>query len=512
MINKNSLFYTLLLFAALSSTSCSDDEKDNGLPKESPVVLIGEAFSLDSGDGETWNSSQKVGVFMVESGTTDIIKNYSNWEYIADNRSQTGYLVPANNEAMYLPNDGTKADIIAYYPYSKDETLTRAEITNYQYKLDLSDQSKTKADAFLYSRNAKGLNKDNPKTTVQLKPVLSKVKFNFAPATDMSEDNLKKIKARLTDMSTVANYDLLNGQFLFSTQTEEDKKIELKTTGDGSQAEGIIFPGTVTQNSELEVDIPVEGTGETKTLSCKLNESIESLDENIQYDILVEVGANSIKATITGKAPIYIQDWKDDDTVDGNADITIPDLIQTGDMESLTAADIKTGTSSPKDINIWYGVNNKVTGAVDLQTDAQQGNVLHMNFSGTLNWANNYIGYNTNGAKAANYRLTFKAKAGVTNTAALQVYIRINKSGTYFFVRKDADLTKACAAEVVKPSSEWKTYSVDFDLTQVVNTIWSKGIISGAVEADYENFYIAFATQTSGADFYIDDVSLKQIK
>ena len=512
MINKNVFFYTLLVLIILPFYSCSDNEEDRSEPKEKPVVLIGEAFSFDSESGQTWNSSQKVGVFMVEAGTTNIIKNYSNREYLADNRSYNGYLVPANNEVMYLPEDGTKVDIIAYYPYKENEALTRAEGDIYHYTLDISDQSKTKADAFLYSQNAKELNKDNQKATVQLKPILSKMKMNFAPSTDMKEEDLKKVSAKLTNMSTIASFDLLNGAISFPSQSEDDKEIKLKRLGDGSQAEGIVFPGTVTENTQLELSIPISETGETKTLTWNLNEGITSLEGNIQYDMLVEVGANSIKATVTNKSPIYIQDWNNDETVDGNASVTIPNLVKNGDMENLIATDIKTGTSSPKETEVWYGVNNQVTGGIDLQTDALQGNVLHMNFSGSLNWFKNYIGYNATGAKTTNYRLSFKAKAN-PETPSLQVYIRVNKAGNYFFVKKGADLTKACAAEVIKPSNEWKTYSVDFNFTQLVNTLYSTNIsISQASESDCNNFCIAFATQTADADFYIDDVSLTKIK
>lgn len=525
MINKNVFFYTLLVLIILPFYSCSDNEEDRSEPKEKPVVLIGEAFSFDSESGQTWNSSQKVGVFMVEAGTTNIIKNYSNREYLADNRSYNGYLVPANNEVMYLPEDGTKVDIIAYYPYRENEALTRAEGDIYHYTLDISDQSKAKADAFLYSQNAKELNKDNQKATVQLKPILSKMKMNFAPSTDMKEEDLKKVSAKLTNMSTIASFDLLNGAISFPSQSEDDKEIKLKKLGDGSQAEGIVFPGTVTENTQLELSIPISETGETKTLTWNLNEGITSLEGNIQYDMLVEVGANSIKATVTNKSPIYIQDWNNDETVDGNASVTIPNLVKNGDMENFTVGDITTVGVDSKTNETWYVMKKGTTVGTALiaNESAPQNKVMNYNITTYANWYSGYIAYRLNTIEKAKYKLSFKIK-GTGST--VYAYIKsddvtdANGNGTgknnFFTVTGENSVAVATkqAGSKITLTDTWREYTIDIDFNGLI--VGSPNSVTNAVKATTDaaitGCYIGFTPYPAAANFYIDDVSLTKIK
>lgn len=525
MINKNVFFYTLLVLIILPFYSCSDNEEDRSEPKEKPVVLIGEAFSFDSESGQTWNSSQKVGVFMVEAGTTNIIKNYSNREYLADNRSYNGYLVPANNEVMYLPEDGTKVDIIAYYPYKENEALTRAEGDIYHYTLDISDQSKTKADAFLYSQNAKELNKDNQKATVQLKPILSKMKMNFAPSTDMKEEDLKKVSAKLTNMSTIASFDLLNGAISFPSQSEDDKEIKLKRLGDGSQAEGIVFPGTVTENTQLELSIPISETGETKTLTWNLNEGITSLEGNIQYDMLVEVGANSIKATVTNKSLIYIQDWNNDETVDGNAGVTIPNLVKNGDMENFTVGDITTVGVDSKTNKTWYVMKKGTTVGTALiaNESAPQNKVMNYNITTYANWYSGYIAYRLNTIEKAKYKLSFKIK-GTGST--VYAYIKsddvtdANGNGTgknnFFTVTGENSVAVATkqAGSKITLTDTWREYTIDIDFNGLI--VGSPNSVTNAVKATTDaaitGCYIGFTPYPAAANFYIDDVSLTKIK
>ena len=116
-------------------------------------------------------------------------------------------------------------------------------------------------------------------------------------------------------------------------------------------------------------------------------------------------------------------------------------------------------------------------------------------------------------AKSKSYRLKFKASTlESTKQANMQVYIRINKADNYFFVLKDADQTKACADQVISLSKEWTEYTIDFDFTQQVNTIWGSGIIiSSTTEEDLKNFYVAFVAQNADVDYYLDDITLEEL-
>jgi phage host-nuclease inhibitor protein Gam len=99
------------------------------------------------------------------------------------------------------------------------------------------------------------------------------------------------------------------------------------------------------------------------------------------------------------------------------------------------------------------------------------------------------------------------------------VYVKVNKSGNYFFVLNKANTEKACAARTFSLTEEWKTYTIDFDLTKVVNTINTPKVaadgtqpIAASTKEDLANFFAAFVATTEEVTYYIDDVTMIEIE
>ena len=507
-------------------SSCSDnDQADENTTNPVPVVLSGKVYSMDNEDGTILRSGEKFGVFMLEAGTDQPVGNYANVLHTADDYSATGYLVPVG-EPMYYPSDGRKVDIVAYFPYQEDvSAASLASRTNnrsdYIYQMNLKDQQKAKVDDFLHAPQEKGHSQENTKVNLALQPVVARIQMTLEPGADMTVEKMSKLLAQLSNMPTIAYFDLVHGTFL---ELHEKENIEMKKTTDqttGSiNVSALVFPGAIEEEAELVLKDPETPESEMH-LTLSLKEVIEHAEENTEYQIHAKITPDGIEAELVGTSPIYVEDWQNDTSVSDNMGYNPTELITNGSFENLTGDEFKMGTGVAKTSHTWFAVKsgNDVEGEASLITDSIQGKLLSMNFSGSgMAWYRNYIGHTmSNGTRDA-YHLQFKARAA-TKGAKLQVYVKVNKSGNYFFVLNKANTEKACAARTISLTEEWKTYIIDFDLTQVVNTINTPKVgtdgtpaVVESTQTDLESFYAAFAAATQEADYYIDDVTMIKIE
>lgn len=494
-------YWLSVLMVLIPFSSCKDNEDDS--PRTSPVVLKAGIYEFDSAESTIWKAGEKFGVFMVKTGTEEVVSNYANTLYTADDYSATGYLIPTG-EPMYYPADGSKVDIRAYHPYSPNLSKTRSAIEEYVIPLDLSDQKRVKADALIYSRDGEGLGSGSGSHELQLKPVLSRIMLDLVPGAGITENRLKEAKVHIRRIHTNGMFDLLKGKF---TSLTAEKEVETKKRSETGQREAVLFPGEIGQKTTVAVALETEG-GNIRCLEAPLSEATVRMEENMQYEMMLKVMPDKLELTLIRTSSIHILDWQDDDdNVSDNVEAGIPDLVKENTLETLNAGQLAATVSVPKSKYVWYGMANSVEGTFDVLQEQGQGNVLRMNFTGKPAWYKSYLGYTSKGAEATHYQLTFKARSNTPN-ALLQTYVRINKSGNHFFVLKEADTTKACAARVHKLTTEWTTYVVDFDFAQTVNTIYSSDIaITPSTADDRNDFYLAFAAQAEGVEYYIDDIT-----
>ena len=528
---KNLLSYLLCICIPLHMlTACSDSGNgdEGNTPARQPVVLSGKVYTMDAEDGTVLRSGEKFGVFMLETGTDQPVDGYANVLHTADNYASTGYLIPAGEKPMYYPEDGRQVDIVAYFPYEEDITSAAMNLkaesraddhSGYIYTLNLKDQKKAKVDDFLHAPQERKHSQTNVKVNLSLKPVVARFKMVLEPGADMTVEKISKLQAHLSNLPTIAYFDLVHGTFL---ELHEKEHIEMKKTTDKESGSvtitALTFPGAVEDEVELVLKDPDDAASEMH-LSIPLNEVVEHAEENTEYQVRAKVTPDGIEAELVGAFPIYVEDWQNDGSISDDMTYNATELIINGTFENLSADDFKIGTGVAKTDHTWFAVKNQVEGEASLTTDKEQGKVLSMNFSGTaMSWYRNYIGHTMSGGKRDHYHLQFKARAA-TKGAKLQVYVKVNKSGNYFFVLDGADTDKACAARTFSLTDEWKTYTIDFDLTQVVNTINTPKVAADgtlpvvpSTADDLGNFYAAFAAVTEGATYYIDDVTMIEIE
>lgn len=489
------LWVALTLLAA--ATSCSDSNDEDTPDNRTPVVLKALNYTFGASEGDVWKNGETFGVFMLKQGTTQVVDNYANLRYTADNYSATGYLIP-EGDPMYYPTDGTTVDLIAYHPYSAD---TRA--SGHQVTFDLSDQQKLEADDFIYSSEGKSLSMNSGSYELQLKPVLSRIVMNLMPGNGISEKELETVRLTLKGVHATATFDLLEGTFLTTGETRE---VTFRQT-DNNSHQAVLFPGDITAGMTLTASFTREN-GSTLTLETPLNHSLSQTNENVEYEIALKVTPEGLDSELESASYIYILDWQDDKfPMDETIRPSLPNLVQDSRLDLLTIGEWQSVTSVPGMAYTWYGMANQVEGNFLVQKDDTQGKVLSMEFEGTLAWYKNYLGYTSENAENTTYQLTFKARADKPG-AKLRTYVRIHQKDNLFFVLDGADITQACAAQEFELTDAFTTFVVNYDFTRTVNTINSKDIvIAPSTEENRKSFYLAFMATEAGVEYQIDDVT-----
>lgn len=169
---KNNLFYSILVMLSAGIFSgCSDDKEVETII--TPAVIQGKVYMFDLDEsGVQWENNQMIGVSMLKANSTEIIMPYHNIKY-KTTVYPVGYFSPVStDEVLYYPEDGSKVDIMAYYPY-KDN------LKDDLYPLNIVDQTVADNFSFVYANNSKGLNKDNKKAVMELRPVVAELNVDL---------------------------------------------------------------------------------------------------------------------------------------------------------------------------------------------------------------------------------------------------------------------------------------------------------------------------------------------
>lgn len=313
-IKSKILIPLLLCLLAAASSACSEKEEVQQTAPH-PVILNGEVFSIGSEVGTVWSGGQAVGVYMLKSGSQEIVGNYANVKYLADNRGATGYLVPADNVPMYLPEDGSTVDIRAYYPYSAEVTAA-ATRAGKPHALQVEVNENTKPDGFLYSQSGSSLGFGQTSTTLRLASILAAIKINFI----CSVEGAYSISALLRNMPNQGTFDLIKGRF---TQYSSSGNNELPMTGNKTQNTGnvsfgmqaILLPGQLDEGAQLAVAVcNQQGDTIKKYTPVELHQVLDLQEQqmpgNTQFDVAAQLTENSeIETQLVGTSSICILNW-----------------------------------------------------------------------------------------------------------------------------------------------------------------------------------------------------------
>ena len=135
-------YKSILLLCSILLASCAGDDEQLNPPEtlkavEFNAVVVGAHGTRAT--GSSWDPNDNIGIYMKKA---DEILSLSSVLNEADNVAYTtegdGRFKPGNQDnAIFLPNDGTSVDFIAYYP--------QKEISGFMYKVDITNQSSLKA-------------------------------------------------------------------------------------------------------------------------------------------------------------------------------------------------------------------------------------------------------------------------------------------------------------------------------------------------------------------------------
>lgn len=288
---KKNLIYLPAIAAIMLLASCEQEESlsptsgSNAL-KINASVVIPTTRAYDN----KWNPNDEIGVYLVKSGTTDLVDNsFANVQYKSDNTSDAETCnFNAVNSSINLPADGSNSDVISYYPYSADKT------SNGIRTFDLSDQT-NQGPIDLLAAKAEGLNDQKTTANLTFTHKLTKIFFNIKAQDGISTDGLT---ARIGQQYTNVNYDILNDKL--SLADNASKGVIPMRCQDG-YCEAIIIPNTVDNNTAVDrtLDFTLGGVEYNATIS-----SATSFEPGKKYVYNVTFSRKGV--TVQG---VGITDW-----------------------------------------------------------------------------------------------------------------------------------------------------------------------------------------------------------
>ena len=253
-IPKTTTCYLLTAVLTLALAACDDDEGSN-LPgaQSYPAVITAQQFGIgDDSQGTTYTKGETIGVYMLESGTDNIVPPYSNLRYYANRYDDQDYFLPGSNDSIpYFPVTGEQRDIAAYYPRT---TVLADSLVGIHLAEDYDF-----AASLLWAR-ANGLHKDNRKAILQLRPALTLLTFTLKAGYGVDANELKGAQITLRNMPVSGHVNVLNGHVRHNEGITADIMLANGTTQQTSlRFQTFVMPAGTTQGYTMLVDVPALG-------------------------------------------------------------------------------------------------------------------------------------------------------------------------------------------------------------------------------------------------------------
>ena len=327
----NNKFIHLLLACTLFA-ACDDNDAPVDESKAYPAVIMAEAFDYGSETGTTWFKGETIGVYMLESGTDDIVAPYRNLRYYANPFDNQYYFLPGTNDSIpYFPATGETMDIAAYYPRATvlaDSLVAIHLIENYDY-----------ASQLLFAR-VSDLSKDSRKAELLLRPVLARLTFKFKVGYGMTEADLKGMSVTLQGLPVSGNFNATTGKIRFRdvtagqnirlvTTESSKKKAAMRTvTRAGSDkeeedddtfitAQGMVLPASTTEGYKVIIELPAAEGGSGKKYEYDIPESTDNFENSTEYIFNSKINDKNL-SVVVNKSPIT--NWEPGGIINGNGE------------------------------------------------------------------------------------------------------------------------------------------------------------------------------------------------
>ena len=232
----NKIFYYSVLVCMILFTSCDKSETKPVNGNAFPVIITAQSIGYETDSPATsYQPNTCIGVSMVEAGTENTYGNGLNVRYIYEGAGN--YFFAANSDStLFLPDNGNKMDISAYYPYLQSSNIS-------ENKVDINILESCELPGVLQFAKVAGVSKDIRNADLKLKPVFAKLTVNIDPTTV----NGTSATVALKETFVKGNFNILNG-VLTATESGEIQLSNTTTTrNDTPQSltyETFVFPST----------------------------------------------------------------------------------------------------------------------------------------------------------------------------------------------------------------------------------------------------------------------------
>lgn len=499
---KNNLFYSAMILLSACAFSACNDDKEAETPL-APAVLQGKVYVYDMDEaGLQWQNNQMIGVTMLKANSTELVDPYHNIKY-KTTVYPVGYFTPvSSDDVLYYPKDGSNVDIVAYYPY-KDN------LKDDLYPLNVADQTSAANFSFVYANNSKGLNKDNKKTLMQLRPAFAEFNVKLEAGDGVKDANLINSTIKLIGAPTKANFNLLTGTVQDFTNVQ-DITLPSFAEGKGNGASGRLLPTTSTIRYQIVITLPEMG-GRVQTINVI---GLDEMKGGISYTGNVKVSLDKIVFTNITEEPI--KDWEENENVvegSGNQFLIKPiSGLALGDLKTSVGNNPFTITSGIPMESWFKAVNGEtVLWSAVAQNDAQlHRNVLCLSHTGgAAGWFQSFIGYRMTKAELAKYVVKFRVKG----TGKINCFVRTSSGKSPLLTTLAG--SKYPTYKTITVTSEYAEYEAIFNFAKAGTSGGGSYLDSEATDAfvsDYDDFYVGFYPTATGATFYLDNVSLTKVK
>lgn len=270
-------------------------------PDPVPLTLSAQVMSLDYEDNSLWGKKAELGVFVTESGTSNVVGESSNVRYTAE--FKTGIIAMAPSDTpIILPEDGRRIDIAAYYPYSSELD------SEYLYHVDLKNQKALDPELLLL---AKVENRSSVLHTAMLtmRPAFAKMNVTLKNEAEVRSSE-SKIEVRIDGIFCEADIDILNSEYV--SYGSPETTVFNGPIHASHIYEAVVLEQDIPDDAVLTVSIPANGQSDGEEVNLPLVSLMPEFKANTQYDVTVTVSPSGIEATLVGMSDIFVSDWKED--------------------------------------------------------------------------------------------------------------------------------------------------------------------------------------------------------
>lgn len=286
---------------AMTLASCSNEEVNGNDTKNAQLQVVANiALPQTRAFDDQWNAGDQIGIYTLKAGTTDIdaADNLAYRNTLTEGSAANANFAPAG-KAANLPDDGSKVDVVAYYPYSATAAAGVVE-------LDVQKQD-NQAAIDLLGAKAEGVSADAPQAVLNFKHKLTKI---YMKATAEDGSSLSDLKAYIKGMYTKVSYSAFADELsMVSGDTKKD--VEMRSA-DGYYVEAIVLPN-IAGNDATTRNIEFEHNGKVYKAAISADVKFESGKKYVYNATFTATGVKIEGAGITN--------WED---VTGDDVVVVP--------------------------------------------------------------------------------------------------------------------------------------------------------------------------------------------